>query len=93
MSRGLLIGLSVVDCAFGATALSTDGATSAIAYGLNFTLAALLAVLTWQDLRSRGSTWQAAASVTYLIAPLVGLVLYAAFSGRAKQSDRELAHS
>lgn len=85
MSRGALLALSVVDCAFGAVALSTDGTTSSIAYGLNFILAAVLVVLTWQDLRARGWTWQCAASITYLVAPLVGLVLYAALSNRPRR--------
>ena len=93
MSRGWLLALSVLDCAFGATALATDGTTSSIAYGLNFVLAALLAVLTWQDLRARGWTWPAAAGITYLIAPLVGLVLYAALSNRPRRSEASLARS
>lgn len=93
MSRGWLLALSVLDCAFGAVALSADGTTSSVAYGLNFVLAALLAVLTWQDLRARGWTWQSAASITYLIAPLVGLVLYAALSSRPKRAEASLARS
>jgi hypothetical protein len=77
----------VIDCAFGATALSTEGSVSGVAFGLNFTLAALLAVLTWQDLRARAWHWQAPlVGLSYLVAPLVGLVLYALASGRPKQS-------
>lgn len=93
MSRKLLLALSVLDCAFGLTALYTDGAASSVAYGLNFVLAAVLAMLTWQDLRSRGWTWQSVVSVTYVLAPLVGLVLYAALSSRPKLPEGSLVRS
>ena len=83
MSRTALLLLSVVDCAFGAVTLATEGSVAKVAFGLNFTLAALLAVLTWQDLRQRDWTWQAPLiGLSYLVAPLIGLVLYAIASGR-----------
>jgi hypothetical protein len=86
MGRSGLLALSVVDCIFGVVALSTSGTVSDISLGLNFTLAALLMVLTWQDLRTRGWTWQAPiVGVSYLAAPLVGLVLYALASGRDRR--------
>ncbi len=85
MSRGGLLLLSVADCAFGVTALATEGSVAGIAIGLNFVLAALLAVLTWQDLRQRNWGWQGPViGVSYLIAPLIGLVLYAWASDRPK---------
>ena len=87
MSRAQLLGLSVLDCVFGLVYLYSDGSVSNIALGLNFILAALLMVLTYQDLRARGWTWPAAASITYLIAPLVGLVLYAALSNRPGEAN------
>ena len=83
MGRTGLLALSVLDCVFGVVALSSSGTLSEVSFGLNFTLAALLMVLTWQDLRARGWTWQApVVGVSYLVAPLVGLVLYALASGR-----------
>ena len=53
MSRPTLLALSVVDCVFGLVYLASEGSTAEIALGLNFVLAALLAVLTTQDLRAR----------------------------------------
>jgi hypothetical protein len=45
-------------------------------------------VLTWQDLRSRGWSWQApVVGVSYLFVPLVGLVLYAFASNRPRQGS------
>lgn len=86
MGRAQLLGLSVVDCVFGIVALSTGGTVASVALGVNFVLAALLMVLTWQDLRARGWTWHAGVvGVSYLLAPLVGLVLYAVASGRPRQ--------
>ena len=83
MSRSSLILLSLVDCALGIIAITTDGSIAEVALGLNFVLAALLAVLTWQDLRQRNWSWQAPViGLSYLAAPLVGLVLYAWASGR-----------
>jgi hypothetical protein len=88
MSRNALLLISVIACGFGAIALTTEGTASATAYAFNFILAALLAVLTWQDLRDRGWTWQSAViGLSYLAAPLVGLVLYAVASRRPKQGD------
>jgi hypothetical protein len=86
MGRNGLLALSVLDCVFGVGALTASGTTSEVFLLLNFLLAALLMVLTWQDLRSRGWTWQApAVGVSYLLAPLVGLVLYAFASNRPRQ--------
>lgn len=82
MSRSALLALSILDCGFGAVALLSDGDLSTVAYLANFLLALVLMVLTWQDLQRRGWTWQAAAGVTYVIAPLVGLILYFALSSR-----------
>lgn len=76
----------MVCCVFGVISLSAGGTTASIALGLNFILAALLMVLTWQDLRARGWTWQAGVvGISYLLAPLIGLVLYALASGRRRQ--------
>lgn len=83
MSRSGLIALGILDCAFGVTALTADGALSDLAYVLNFTLAAVLMVLTWRDLRSRGWPWQAPlAGISFIAAPLVGLIAYVALSFR-----------
>ena len=83
MSRGGLLILSVVACAFGGLSLATSGSLSRAAYGVNLTLAVLLAVLTTQDLRRRGLTWPAPlVGVSYVVAPLVGLALYAIASNR-----------
>jgi hypothetical protein len=83
VSKVTLLLLSVVDCGFGAIALSTDGSVAGVALGINFVLAALLAVLTWQDLHERNWSWQAPViGVSYLLAPLIGLVLYALASNR-----------
>jgi phosphoglycerol transferase MdoB-like AlkP superfamily enzyme len=79
----VLLVLSVVACAVGGLSLVTDGALSKTAYGVNVALAVLLAVLTTQDLRRRGLTWQAPlVGVSYVFAPLVGLALYAIASNR-----------
>ena len=59
MGRNGLLALSVLDCLFGIGSLTTSGGASEVFLLLNFLLAALLMVLTWQDLRSRGWTWQA----------------------------------
>ena len=85
MSRAALLALSVVDCAFGLVYLASGGSVAKVALGLNFVLAALLAVLTIQDLRARRWSWQAIViGISYVLAPLIGLVLYAAASGRPK---------
>lgn len=87
MSRGVLLGLSVVACVFGGISLVTDGSASGAAYAVNVTLAALLAVLTWQDLRRRAWSTVPAALIglSYLLAPLLGLVLYALAGARPKR--------
>jgi phosphoglycerol transferase MdoB-like AlkP superfamily enzyme len=73
----------VVDCIFGVLYLSNSGDSADTFLGINFLLAALLTVLTWQDLRKRNWTWQAPlVGVSYLFAPLVGLILYALASNR-----------
>ena len=83
MNRGAFLALSVVACGFGVMALTATGSAADFGLGMNFVLAALLAVLTAQDLRHRGWRWQAVAvGISYLLAPLVGLVLYALASGR-----------
>jgi hypothetical protein len=92
VSRPALLSLSVVDCVFGVVYLTSDGSTADIALGVNFVLAALLAVLTAQDLRARNWTWPAfLIGASYLLAPLVGLVLYAIGSGRPKASEARTA--
>lgn len=76
-----------MDCAFGLVYLSSTGSTADVALGLNFVLAAVLAVLTIQDLRSRAWRWQAfVVGGSFLLAPLVGVVLYAVTSSRPVQS-------
>lgn len=86
MGRNGLLALSVLACLFGIGSLTTSGTASEVFLLLNFLLAALLMVLTWQDLRARGWTWQApVVGVSYLFAPLVGLVLYAVASNRPRQ--------
>jgi len=55
-ARNVLLGLSVVDCIFGLLYLSSEGDSAETFLGINFLLAALLMVLTWQDLRKRGWT-------------------------------------
>lgn len=91
VGRTALLGLSVVDCGFGALYLTTSGSLADAALLLNFLFAALLTVLTWQDLRARDRTWPAPVTgLSYLLAPLVGLVLYAAFSNRPRRADREM---
>lgn len=45
-------------------------------------------VLTWQDLRSRGWSWQAPlAGVSYVAAPLVCLIAYVALSFREPEQE------
>lgn len=82
-ARNALLVLSVSDCIFGLLYLSNSGDNADTFLGINFLLAALLMVLTWQDLRKRGWAWQApVVGVSYLFAPLIGLILYAIASNR-----------
>ena len=88
MGRNQLIGLGVLDCAFGVAALTTEGTLAEFAYILNVTLAIVLMVLTWRDLRSRGWSWQApVVGISYVVAPLVGLIAYIALSSREGPGD------
>lgn len=90
MQRNGLLAVSVIDCGFGILHLSTSGSLADVALGLNFVLAALLTVLTWQDLRSRGWTWPAPlVGISYLAAPLFGVVLYAMASNRPRRDHVE----
>ena len=90
MQRNGLLAISVIDCGFGILYLSSSGSVADVAFGLNFVLAALLTVLTWQDLRSRGWTWQAPlVGLSYLAAPLFGLVLYAMASNKPRRDHSE----
>lgn len=84
MTRLTLLALSVVDCAFGATYLYGPEGLRAPAFILNFLLAVVLAVLTAQDLRSRGMRLGWLVGLSYIAAPLVGLVLYAIFSSKPR---------
>lgn len=88
MGRNGLLGLSILDCAFGVIYLTSDGSLADVALALNFILAVLLMVLTWQDLRARGWRWQApVVGISYLFAPLLGLILYALASGRPRRQE------
>jgi phosphoglycerol transferase MdoB-like AlkP superfamily enzyme len=90
-ARNALLALSVVDCIFGLLYLSSSGDSADVFLGINFSLAALLTVLTWQDLRKRGWTWQApVVGVSYLVAPLIGLMLYAITSNRPQREPSPL---
>ena len=84
MTRAVLLGLSVVCCAFGALALKGPESVQGTAYGINVTLAVLLAVLTAQDLRKRGWRFAPLLGATYIL-PLVGLVVYALASNRERR--------
>jgi hypothetical protein len=85
VTRGSLLGLSVIDCVFGVVALTSDGSTKTTFLMLNFLLAVVLAILTAQDLRHRGWSWRALViGASYAIAPLVGLIAYAIASDRPK---------
>ena len=84
-SRGGLLALSVIDCGFGLMYLFGPGGARPAMLGVNVALAVLLAVLTGRDLMGRGVRLGWLAGLSYLFAPLVGLVLYTVFSGRERQ--------
>ncbi|MGB8649523.1 MAG: hypothetical protein WCD35_02560 [Mycobacteriales bacterium] len=84
-SRSGLLALSVLDCAFGLFYLfGPHGARSAM-LGLNIVLAVILAILTGRDLMARGLRLGWLAGLSYIFAPLVGLVLYGIFSARPRE--------
>ena len=85
MTRARLIGLSVVCCGFGLLALYGTGAARGFGSVANFTLAVLLAILTGRDLASRGVRLAWAVGLSYVLAPLIGLVLYGILSAREPQ--------
>jgi hypothetical protein len=84
MSRAALLGLSVVDCLFGLLSLSGPDDYRGVALAINFGLAIVLAIFAGRDLMERGIRLGWLAGLSYLAAPLVGLVLYAIFSTRPK---------
>lgn len=82
MTRAQLILLSVVDCAFGLLFLKGPVELRTSALVINVSLATLLAILTGQDLMRRGLRLGWLVGLSYVAAPLLGLILYAIFSGR-----------
>lgn len=88
MTRPQLIVLSIVCCGFGLIALTASGAVSASAYAVNFCLAVVLAIWTGRDLAARGVRVPWLVGLSYIAAPLVGLVLYGVFSARPLQPDQ-----
>lgn len=82
MTRAQLLALSVVCCGFGLLALYGSGTARGAGAAINLVLAAVLAVFTGRDLLARGVRFGWLIGLSYLAAPLVGLVLYGIFSGR-----------
>jgi hypothetical protein len=86
MSRGQILGLSVACCALGAVAIYGGGPIRGVAFVLNFALAVALAIIAGRDLDRRGVRLAWLVGISYVLAPLVGFVLYAIFSGREAPS-------
>ena len=82
MTRSWLIGLSVVCCGFGLLAIKGHDSARTVGLLVNGVLAVALAILTARDLQRRRVRLAPLIGVSYVIAPLVGLVLYAIFSAR-----------
>lgn len=55
-------------------------------YLVNVVLAVLLAVLTGRDLTRRGMRLGWLVGLSYVLAPLIGLVLYGIFSTRSREA-------
>lgn len=91
MTRPQLIVLSVVCCGFGLLALYGSGDFSSFGYVVNFSLAVVLAILTGRDLASRGVRVPWLVGLSYVAAPLIGLVLYGVLSARPTRTDQSPA--
>ena len=86
MSRSQILALSVVCCAFGAVAIYASGPIRAVAFVLNFILAVALAIIAGRDLDRRGVRLAWLVGISYVLAPLIGFILYAIFSAREMRS-------
>jgi hypothetical protein len=89
MRRSWLIWLSVVDCAFGAIYLVGPHGLRSPFHAVNLVLALALAVLTADYLGRRGHRWPWVVGLLYPLAPLVGLVAFAAVSARNLDQPHE----
>ena len=87
MSRIQILVLSVVCCAFGVLGLYGSGVARTLGLLVNGVLALILAVAAGIDLDRRGFRLAWVVGVSYLLAPLVGLVLYGIFSARPVRAD------
>ena len=85
MSRVQILSLSVVCCAFGLVAVLGDDPWRGPAYAVNFVLAVALAIIAGRDLHRRGMRLGWVVGISYVLAPLIGLVLYGIFSVRDQQ--------
>jgi hypothetical protein len=59
-----------------------SGTIRGVAFALNFVLAVALAIIAGRDLDRRGVRFAWLAGISYVLAPLIGFVLYAIFSAR-----------
>lgn len=89
-SRGAIIAISVVACAFGALSIVGPEEQRGIFYAFNIVLAIAAAVLASLDLRRRGYGWGWAMLAAYIL-PLVGTILYVVFSGQRGYSGATAA--
>ena len=80
--RSGLLALSVVDCVFGLLYLFGPHDARPVMLAVNVALAVLLAILTGRDLQARGVKLAWLPALSYVFAPLVGLVLYGVLSDR-----------
>jgi len=91
MTRAQLIVLSVVCCGFGLLALYGSGGLSTFGYVVNFGLAVVLAIMTGRDLASRGVRVPWLVGLSYVAAPLIGLILYGVLSARPSRAEQTAA--
>lgn len=85
MSRVQILSLSIVCCVFGAVAIFGPDSLRGLGYAVNFVLAVILAIVAGRDLHRRGFRLGWLVGLSYLLAPLLGLVLYGIFSVREPQ--------
>lgn len=82
MTRVQIMVLSAVCCLFGLGAIFGSGSLRGASYAVNFVLAVVLAIVAGRDLDRRGVRFGWLVGVSYVLAPLIGFVLYAIFSSR-----------
>ena len=91
INRVQILSLSVICCLFGAVAIFGPGRLRGAAYVINFLLAVILAIVAGRDLHRRGFRLGWLVGLSYLLAPLVGLVLYGIFSVREPQPQSAIS--